>query len=103
MIKTLFFYLIFAASCCPIHHRDAGYGSKPIMMDGIQKPILYAKLQSGEIVRYDYAAYERDSYSKNYPELAKTLRYIGSGHVYSFNGVVQTDTSFRTEYFWAKK
>lgn len=74
--------------------QNGGYG---------QEPILYAKLESGEITLYNYSANEPMEYEKNFPELAKGLEYIGCGVVYSYNGVIQDPAFYREQYFWRKK
>lgn len=67
----------------------------------LKKPVLFAKLSDGQIVQYDYASYEEGAYEKRFPELAKGLEYIGEGQVWSYNGVLQSDTILRpTTFFW---
>lgn len=65
--------------------------------------ILYAKLQDGAIVRYHYSANEPCAYEDRYPELSKSLEYVGYGRVWTYNGVPKNDTIGPDTYFWRKK
>ena len=72
-------------------------------MDKIKNPVLFAKLLTGEILQYHYAADEPGVYEERYPELAKTLEYLGEGSFYSVDGKVSEHVRTKTQHFWRKK